>query len=48
MSENKRGIATDLKALDAHVIKPEGGRPRRITALANCSSVDSGASLRYA
>jgi uncharacterized protein (DUF4415 family) len=23
MSENKRGIATNLKALDAHVIKPE-------------------------
>jgi uncharacterized protein (DUF4415 family) len=23
MSENKRGIATDLKALDAHVIKPD-------------------------
>jgi uncharacterized protein (DUF4415 family) len=23
MSENKRGIATDLKALDAHVVKPQ-------------------------
>jgi uncharacterized protein (DUF4415 family) len=23
MTENKRGIATDLKALDAHVIKPD-------------------------
>jgi uncharacterized protein (DUF4415 family) len=23
MSENKRGIATDLKALDAHIIKPD-------------------------